>query len=834
MFLLKKEKSQMRCIVTSSCSLYRRLVPVAGLLCLSVCHAASLAVSVTQGPSPSPTTPSTAVSVTTAVTFTADAGEQTEALLNGTVQYRWKWLYDGEGSVTGATPAGGQDTWSDWGPYDEATATGTFNQAGPLILSILAEARVVDGNGTVTIAAVAGQVNASVSSAGLYAVEAYDSGLWRAVGDMFLGLPATSYPLRAIRWPYGSAWPSGMPSWTVAGSVTGSGPDLAVSAPAVIGQTKAISVTDGTVTVPFTLKAASAYAGFDTIQAKPYGCVEWQAEYTYSYLFDWEGTPQYQFRILKDDTALPWYTGHPQWSTSITEQTWSGDTISISHEAGFHPERETLECRWGPGADEYVRFFISYVDGDADYIIECVPCIPKGGIAYPGTGYMQYKASWGASPLDTVVDLREPLDPTQDLVQGPPHNWHPMIAIRGMEVGEARLTIAWPYDEYYTPCPRTTSASRMVRVLDLLSLQANCGSPINESKAWPPSDSGSEENIATKYVPAVAGTPIRLTSIWQGGELGDYVYLRQAIDYTWGTTEERLYDRPLLESMCGRATIVDPGTYTCRAGVDYYGVGNASFDSSQETLAAVVFEAVGVSSLSVTCQHGGSTLLNQSFSTEKSDLFLKWPDKTGASVSITATVAATATHDQWPASYPAWTGCDSSSGTAGTANGLATSTNVATITAAGTTTLVADCGTSRTARLHAILLDVDASGVDEADETTTGLEVDKNSVVRIPLTVTRSPASLAAGKVRITCSGTSSAFTLWKDATTRFPTTSFPQSSNSVDIQLSSTTTMGDALPGTIYIEPNGSSFSTTLSIIYLNASGTELDRDSILIHTGD
>jgi hypothetical protein len=258
----------------------------------------------------------------------------------------------------------------------------------------------------------------------------------------------------------------------------------------------------------------------------------------------------------------------------------------------------------------------------------------------------------------------------------------------------------------------------------------------------------------------------------------------------------------------------------------------------EEMLAKVIYHAVGIASLSMECEYGTSTLLSPTTCSDEEELFLTWPDKTGASVSVVVDAALTATDGQWPSSFPQWTGSGLGDASSTVVNGKAVSGRTLTFTAPGTSTVTATCGTSKEVTLHAVQIDVDAAGVAEGDETGAGggFEIDKNSSVAIPLTVSRSPANLAVGKVRVACSSTTSAFTLWSDAamTTSFPSASFPGTSNSVDLQLGASTPMGTALPSSIYVKPNGTSFSTTLSIIYLDGNGHEVDRDELLIHTSN
>lgn len=809
------------------------------LLCLAFVSrltAASLAVSFTQAPQPSPAAPNVSVSATAEALYTGDAPPQNQSQVTGTVQYRWKWEFGSAGTVTSSTPASGEDGWSAWGNYPQSTATGTFNQAGLLSVTATAEARVVDENSNVLAAAVSGSASEAVTSVGLYGVEVLVGDTWEAVGDTFLGTPATAYTFRAVRWPLDSEWPGGVPSWSVGGSSAGSGGDLAITVPATISDSVAVTVSDGGVTYSFSVVVAAVYAQCGHLEVYAYSqWIENYWEYSCVFSWDYDPVPQRIYRIIKDNPALSWKGGYPVWQTLTTGLTGSGDTFTVPYPTVHRPEREFVECRWGAAPEEYIRFLVRYIEGTEDYIVEAPLCMAKGGYACATPGYVGYASEWSTSPSG-IVELRDSWNVTAALVQGPPNNWHNHVTLYGASVGATVLTIRWPYDESYYPHPNcATTASRWVRVLELAGVQAYCDAPISETVAWPPSDPGTTESIATKYVPAILGTPLRLASVYYGACVDDRLYIRHAIDYTWEGTETRLYDRSLAEFSYALTTISRVGTYTCRAGIDSYGVGDGRFEATPETVARLVIQAVGLDSLAIVCSSGGTTLLNRAYSEADQSAFYAWPDKTGAALSVAVEATGTATHDLWPSGYPLWTGCSSPTGTAGSSEGVANSVNGATVTTPGTTEIEAECGNAIAVRLHGVQIDVDAPGVAESDETAAngGICFQTGDTDRVALTVNRAPTGLDRGTIRVSCSGTTGGFRLWSGTSTRFPSASFPGTVSSVDLPLGSGTTVGSALPTTIYLEPTGSSFSSTLTIQYLNPAGQAVDSDSLYIHTG-
>lgn len=811
------------------------------LLLFALCpltRAASLAVSITQGPQPSPTTPSTSVMIATEAAYSAEGAEEEEAQLTGTVQYRWRWQYDDVGTVVTSTPAVGEDGWSPWGPYQQASATGTFNVAGPMILTVTAEARVVDGNGAVLTPAVSGFAQAMVTSAGLCAVEVLVDGTWEQVGGTFEGTPGEGYSFRAIRWPLYSAWPSGTPEWTVDSTSSGTGSDLTITTSATVGNSKFVSVTDGSVTIAFAVTAANAYAGLGSIEYRILPDGQW---YTYSpdWMFPMPDNPQWEFRIVKDNSSLPWRTGYPRWNTTYTSQsTTDSDVFGVGYPRNSAPRPlyEPIVCHWGPTLQQSCSFIIRYSDPNADLQIFADECIPVGGnYVWATCAENPYEARWDRTPCD-YLDLRDIDNRSEPLDMSDPDRGVHDAYLYGVAVGITNVRVYWPWGDTRLPRPGRDQYIRSIRVAELLSLRASCGSPIATTATWPPADTGAIDNSVTRYIPAVPETPLRVDATFNGYIAQDLHVLRYSITCASDSGTVSLYSRSLYEFPYALSAISQPGTYTCAAGIDYYGLDAAL--GGEEMLAKVIYHAVGISSLSMECEYGGSTLLSPTTCSDQQELFLTWPDKTGASISVVVDAALTATDGQWPSSFPQWTGAGLGGGSSSVVNGKAVSGRTVTFTAPSTSTVTATCGTSKEVTLHAVQIDVDAAGVAEGDETGAGggFEIDKDSSVAIPLTVSRSPANLAVGKVRVACSSTTSAFTLWSDAsmTTSFPSANFPGTSDSVDLQLGASTPMGTALPGAIYIKPNGTSFSTTLSIIYLDGNGFEVDRDDLLIHTSN
>jgi hypothetical protein len=786
----------------------------------SLVHADSLVVQYVQGPSPSTATPSTSISLQASCSYVGATGEQDESQLPGTPQYRWKVEYGSSGSITGSSPTIGASGWSDWGTTSQFTSTGTLNEAGPIDVTVTAEARLVDGNGTPVTTAISGDVTAEVDSAGLYAVDVLEDGAWHPVGTVFRCDPAGELVFRAIRWPLGSSWPSGTPTWTVDSSGAGSGSDLNLTAPGTAGNSKSVAVTDGTIGKSFTVTATTSYAGLGSIVARNYDWEDWSTYTLLNWLIDPNG--EVTFKIIKDDSQKSWLTGYPSWSTSSTYQLGSGEQFTMEYR-DLPKIWEMVTVTWGPGPEENFSFPFAHYNYGGDLQIIC-PVIPKG-LSYLASAsvYGIKPAYWGSSTSDISLTY-ENLTPFTFGSQ----NAYTGAWAHGDNVGDSILSVVTPYEPGDSEYPTNPSASKLVSVFDVKPLYLYLYYQPGPTVVSTLTDD-------TFYMPADPGVEMKLYPSYNGLPLSGFFIVRYGVRYYAPgstTNPEWLYDRSRLESTVGTATIGDPGKYVFGVYYDKGTNGLCSLNGA-ELIDWIAVEAVGVDTLAVTCKNGATTLASHTVSgDEAEDLFLAWPSKDGTAATVDVTAKATATHDQWPSSQPVWSGCDSTTGTAGTESGKAISENTASIGSPGTTVVKAECGTKRESHILAIQIDVDASGVAEANEASSGLAIPLGSTTQVALTVSRSPTALDKGSIRVSCSSTSSAFTLYDDTTTRYPSTSFPGSTSSVTSQLGSGTSLGDALPGTIYVAPSGSAFSTTLTVEYLDPNGTVIDSDSLLIHT--
>jgi hypothetical protein len=770
------------------------------------------------------------MSVSLEATYTGNAGEQSEDQLETTVQYRWKYEYDTQGTVTTSSPAVGNDGWSAWGESSQATASGTFNQAGPKTLTITVEARVVDSNNDVVAAAVSGTVSTSVDCAGIYAVEAYKDGAWQKVGSTFPGLPSATYQFRALNWPLTAQWGAGMPAWTVAGVSAGTGAEQEISMPATVAASKAVTVTDGTTTLSFSAVATAAYAKLDEILGYNTSSLfhqEWDEIYHVNELhWEGDGSTRLYAKAVKDNAQLDWYPGYPQWSMSYSGQSGSGETFEI-HWAYVPTTFVMVTCQWGPSPDEVLSFPLQMGYDWEDDLQVWGPCIPKGHHGYlVASEWMTEFAYWGEASPFISLDYCDQDDRQYYPLQ--PDTPYRVITPYAISVGESTVSATTAREIWDIDYPENPSASINVRVFDVTTMHVNCGPGISQNFT--------DSTSSPYYVPAYPGTLVKHWGEFDGLAIPDRKFVRlRTRYYACGSYDEVwVYNRAIYDSMAASVTITDPGTY------DFGIWWDVGLKGGGESVEELVLEAVGVDQMTAMCKQGTTYLAGGSCydQVDERDVFFAWPDKTGASVSLSLETNATATHDQWPSGKPVWGGCSTTSGTAGTSNeGYATSSNTGTISAPSTHEVAVECGTTKRVRFHAVLIDLDIPGVSEAQETNGengGLEIEQGSTDIVALSIDRSPAALDGGTVRITCTSTSSAFTLWSDATattTRFPSASFPSSTTSVDISLGTGTTLGDALPSTIYLKPSGTSFSTSLTIQYRNPSGTLVDSDTIFIH---
>jgi hypothetical protein len=526
------------------------------------------------------------------------------------------------------------------------------------------------------------------------------------------------------------------------------------------------------------------------------------------------------YKLVKDDTQKPWRTGYPTWRTSFTGQLGSGEQFTIEHR-DVPNTWEYVTVRWGPADDQCYSFPFGHYDSYGDLQVLCLPVVAKGltcGAA--ASVYSVYSAYFGASTAN--IGLYEDY-----LCQTPidAETAYGGVTVYGATVGQAFISVQTPLEAGDPECPPNMSATKLIHVFDTAPLTLVCYDPISTTFSTTGGD--------TYDVPAYEGTEVKMYPSFTGLPVTSTYLVRSAASYyaPGSSTPVWLFDRSRADYLCAVATIGDPGKYVFGA---YYDSGtNGGARYWIQPIDTITLEAIGVTTLAVNCSTGEYPFAGSLVSDgEPKDLFFAWPSKDGTAVTVNVAATATSSHNRWPSGKPDWTGCDSASGTLGSADGKATSANTASLTAPGSLVIEAECGTERESRIQAVQVDVDAAGVTEANEASSGLTIPLGSTTRVALTVNRAPAALDRGSIRVSCSSTTSAFALYRDATTRYPSTSFPGGNSSVTIPLGSGTTLGDALPGTIYLAPSGSAFWTTLTIEYLNPTGGVVDSDSLVVHT--